>query len=153
MVALVIDDGWSIEATAERFQLDSKTVRKWRDRFRAEGVAGLPGSFESTAQVTEPDAGPPAEERNGSLTRTTCPANTANQPSPPQYGRGLFRQNDPDGRRGAGRVQVDGAQITSERGLISNSSFLARPFTPPSSSNRRLRSNLTVIDVPSPISV
>lgn len=41
MVALVIDDGWSIEATAERFQLDAKTVRKWRDRFLAEGVGGL----------------------------------------------------------------------------------------------------------------
>lgn len=41
MVALVIDDGWSIEATAERFQLDAKTVRKWRDRFLAEGEAGL----------------------------------------------------------------------------------------------------------------
>ena len=41
MVALVIDEKWSIEATAERFQLDAKTVRKWRDRFLAEGVAGL----------------------------------------------------------------------------------------------------------------
>ena len=41
MVALVIDDGWSIEATAERFQLDAKTVRKWRDRFLTEGEAGL----------------------------------------------------------------------------------------------------------------
>jgi transposase InsO family protein len=41
MVALVIDEHWSIEATAERFQLDAKTVRKWRDRFLAEGEAGL----------------------------------------------------------------------------------------------------------------
>ena len=41
MVALVIDENWSIEATAERFQLDAKTVRKWRDRFLAEGEAGL----------------------------------------------------------------------------------------------------------------
>ena len=41
MVALVLEDGWTIEATAERFQLDAKTVRKWRDRFRAEGEAGL----------------------------------------------------------------------------------------------------------------
>ncbi|MBK5334034.1 MAG: IS481 family transposase, partial [Ilumatobacteraceae bacterium] len=41
MVALVIDDGWSIEATAERFQLDAKTVRKWRDRFLTEGESGL----------------------------------------------------------------------------------------------------------------
>jgi leucine-zipper of insertion element IS481 len=38
MVALVLDDVWSVEATAERFQVDAKTVRKWRDRFRAEGL-------------------------------------------------------------------------------------------------------------------
>ena len=41
MVACVIDEGWTIEATAERFQVDAKTVRKWRDRFLAEGDAGL----------------------------------------------------------------------------------------------------------------
>ena len=33
--------GWTIEATADRFQVDAKTVRKWRDRFLAEGDAGL----------------------------------------------------------------------------------------------------------------
>jgi transposase-like protein len=41
MVACVVDDGWSIEATADRFEVDAKTVRKWRDRFLAEGDAGL----------------------------------------------------------------------------------------------------------------
>jgi transposase len=41
MVSCVIDDGWNIEATAERFQVDAKTVRKWRDRFLAEGSTGL----------------------------------------------------------------------------------------------------------------
>ena len=41
MVALVLDHGWTIEATAERFQVDAKTVRKWRHRFVAEGDAGL----------------------------------------------------------------------------------------------------------------
>lgn len=41
MVACVLDDGWTIEVTAERFQVDAKTVRKWRDRFLAEGAAGL----------------------------------------------------------------------------------------------------------------
>ena len=41
MVKLVIEEKWSIEATAERFQVDAKTVRKWRDRFLAEGEAGL----------------------------------------------------------------------------------------------------------------
>jgi transposase len=41
MVRAVLIDGWTIEATAERFQVDAKTVRKWRDRYRAEGEPGL----------------------------------------------------------------------------------------------------------------
>src|SRR4051794_17777876 len=41
MVACVVDHGWTIEQTAERFQVDAKTVRKWRDRFLAEGLDGL----------------------------------------------------------------------------------------------------------------
>ena len=41
MVTCLLVRGWTVEATAERFQLDAKTVRKWRDRFLAEGAAGL----------------------------------------------------------------------------------------------------------------
>ncbi len=41
MVDCVLKKGWTIEATADRFQVDAKTVRKWRDRFLAEGPAGL----------------------------------------------------------------------------------------------------------------
>jgi transposase InsO family protein len=41
MVACVIEQHWTIEAVADRFQIDAKTVRKWRDRFLAEGEAGL----------------------------------------------------------------------------------------------------------------
>src|SRR5437879_4093913 len=41
MVGCVLERGWTIEATAERFQVDAKTVRKWRDRFVTEGEAGL----------------------------------------------------------------------------------------------------------------
>jgi len=41
MVACVLDHGWTIEQTSQRFQVDAKTVRKWRDRFLAEGLAGL----------------------------------------------------------------------------------------------------------------
>jgi len=33
MVRLVIDHGWTIEAAADKFQVDAKTVTKWRDRF------------------------------------------------------------------------------------------------------------------------
>jgi transposase InsO family protein len=41
MVRCVLVKRWTIEATAERFQVDAKTVRKWRDRFLEEGEAGL----------------------------------------------------------------------------------------------------------------
>ncbi len=41
MVGCVVEHGWSVTATAQRFQVDAKTVRKWRDRFLAEGDAGL----------------------------------------------------------------------------------------------------------------
>ena len=41
MVTAVINDGWSVEQAAERFQVDAKTVRKWRDRYLAEGKPGL----------------------------------------------------------------------------------------------------------------
>ena len=57
MVLLVIDDGWTIEATAERFQIDAKTVTKWRDRYRAEGEEGL---FDRSSRPnTSPNATPP----------------------------------------------------------------------------------------------
>jgi transposase-like protein len=41
MVRCVLEERWTIEATAQRFQVDAKTVRKWRDRFVAEGEDGL----------------------------------------------------------------------------------------------------------------
>ena len=41
MVDCVVVGGWSVEATADRFQVDAKTVRKWRHRFLAEGDNGL----------------------------------------------------------------------------------------------------------------
>jgi transposase-like protein len=41
MVACVIEQGWTIEAAADRFQVDAKTVRKLRDRFLVEGADGL----------------------------------------------------------------------------------------------------------------
>ena len=41
MVSCVLEQGWSVETTAERFQVDAKTVRTWRDRGLAEGADGL----------------------------------------------------------------------------------------------------------------
>lgn len=36
-----LSGGWTVKAVAEAQGLDPKTVRKWRDRFAAEGAAGL----------------------------------------------------------------------------------------------------------------
>ncbi len=41
MIDCVLRRGWTVVATAQRFQVDAKTVRKWRDRYLAEGSAGL----------------------------------------------------------------------------------------------------------------
>lgn len=48
----VVEHSWSIEATADRFQVDAKTVRKWRDRFLA-GRGGTVGSVVPTEPITE----------------------------------------------------------------------------------------------------
>ena len=41
MVRCVVERGWTVAATAERFQVDAKTVRKWRDRWLVDGDEGL----------------------------------------------------------------------------------------------------------------
>ena len=41
MVECLVERKWTVTATAERFQVDAKTVRKWRDRFLTEGESGL----------------------------------------------------------------------------------------------------------------
>ena len=57
MVRLVIDHGWTIEAAADKFQVDAKTVTKWRDRFLTEGDDGL---FDrSSRPKSSPNATPP----------------------------------------------------------------------------------------------
>ena len=75
MVACVLEQGWTIEATAERFQVDAKTVRKWRDRFLAEGDAGLLDRQLAAASLTEPD--PRRSCRNGCC---SCVASIAGAP-------------------------------------------------------------------------
>jgi transposase InsO family protein len=57
MVRVVIEYGWTIEAAAERFQVDAKTVTKWRDRFLTEGETGL--YDRSSRPKTSPNETPP----------------------------------------------------------------------------------------------
>ena len=41
LVRRVLEDGWSLRATARAFGVDAKTVRRWVDRFQHQGGAGL----------------------------------------------------------------------------------------------------------------
>jgi transposase len=41
MVRRVLEDGWSVAAAADAFEVSVRTVRKWLARFRSEGHAGL----------------------------------------------------------------------------------------------------------------
>ena len=96
MVRLVIDHGWTIEAAADRFQVDAKTVTKWRDRFLTEGDDGSARSVEPTEVVTERDtAGVSASDRRATPTAPLgrCPHRPRGRP------RRLNGPEDPD-RRG-----------------------------------------------------
>jgi transposase InsO family protein len=41
LARLVVDQGWSIPRAAERYDVSWRTAKKWADRFRAEGPAGM----------------------------------------------------------------------------------------------------------------
>jgi transposase InsO family protein len=41
LARLVVDQQWSVRRAAERFQCSPATARKWADRYRAEGEAGM----------------------------------------------------------------------------------------------------------------
>ena len=71
MVACVLDRCWSVAATAERFQVDAKTVRKWRDRFLAEGDAGL--WDRSSRPRRSPNRTPEAQRRRGAPVASEAP--------------------------------------------------------------------------------
>ena len=84
MVRLVVEEGWSVPAVAQRFQVDDKTVRKWCDRYRAEGAAGLEDRSRpaaATARTAHPSrcvvvwsscGATPAAGRGSSPTRRAC---------------------------------------------------------------------------------
>ena len=79
MVDLVLEDGWSVTAAAQQFQVDPKTVRKWRDRFLTQGAVGLldrPSTPHNSPNRTS-DA-KQAEVLNLRLTQRRCAAHIAN---------------------------------------------------------------------------
>jgi len=38
---LIVEEGWSIPRAAERYDVSWRTAKKWADRYRAEGLAGM----------------------------------------------------------------------------------------------------------------
>lgn len=41
LARLVVEEGWPVPRAAERFEVSRRTAKKWTDRFRAEGPAGM----------------------------------------------------------------------------------------------------------------
>ena len=116
MVGCVMEQGWSVAAAAERFQVDPKTVRKWRDRYRAEGRVGLPdrSSRPRNCPWRTPDAKRSEGSICGTVRRRTRPfrprlaaksnASTADQrEARSQSGRGIGQPGRALAHRGACR--------------------------------------------------
>ncbi len=41
LARLIVEEGWPVPRAAERFEVSWRTAKKWADRFRAEGPAGM----------------------------------------------------------------------------------------------------------------
>ena len=41
LARLVVEGGWTYSAAAKMFMVSARTARKWADRYRAEGPAGM----------------------------------------------------------------------------------------------------------------
>ncbi len=59
MVECVPLQGWSVTASADRFLVDPRTVRRWRDRFLAEDPPGLDDRPRRTESSPDEVAGNP----------------------------------------------------------------------------------------------
>ena len=54
----VVEDGWTLRRAAERFQTSVSTAKRWADRYRALGQAGMVDR--PSRPTTTPGAPPPA---------------------------------------------------------------------------------------------
>jgi transposase InsO family protein len=57
LAQLVVEQGWTYAAAAKMFMVATRTAKKWADRFRAEGVAGMVDR--SSRPHTSPTKTPP----------------------------------------------------------------------------------------------
>ena len=94
LARLIVDDGWTCAAAAKMFMVAPRTARKWAERYRVEGVAGM----------ADRSSRPTAARR---APRTSwCQDRAAAVAAPAWAGpdRGPARPAGPDGPRGAGPV-------------------------------------------------
>ncbi|GLY84703.1 hypothetical protein Airi02_026320 [Actinoallomurus iriomotensis] len=57
----VVDDGWPLRRAAERFQVSPTTAKRWADRYRQSGAAGM--ADRSSRPHTSPRRTPTRTER------------------------------------------------------------------------------------------
>ena len=57
----VVDDGWPLRQAADRFQVSVSTAKRWADRYRAEGSAGM--ADRSSRPLSSPRRTPTRTER------------------------------------------------------------------------------------------
>jgi transposase InsO family protein len=57
LARLVVEDGWTYASAAKMFMVSARTAKKWADRYRAEGVAGM--SDRSSRPHGSPSKTPP----------------------------------------------------------------------------------------------
>jgi len=58
LARLVVVEDWSIPRAAERYDVSWRTARKWADRYRCEGPAGMVDRSSPVPLATEPDPDP-----------------------------------------------------------------------------------------------
>ena len=77
----VVDDGWPLRRAAERFQVSPTTAKRWADRYRELGEAGM--ATAPAARTTAP-AGPRPVPSAGSSRSASPPLGTGPHRLPPR---------------------------------------------------------------------
>ena len=71
LARLVVEDGWSVARAAERYDVSWPTAKRWADRYRAEGPAGM------TDRSSRPHRQPSRTPHRSSAGSCTCAGSSA----------------------------------------------------------------------------
>jgi hypothetical protein len=67
LARLIVDQGWNYATAATMFMVAEKTARKWADRYRSEGIAGM------TDRNSRPHHSPNRTPQSRSAAGWACP--------------------------------------------------------------------------------